>query len=990
VADAVELLIRAKTLTAEASKAAAADIQKLGASSAEVNVRLRAVKDAGVAADRALSEAFGEPQRRRAEAVAAAIQSVGGVTRLTDGEAKRHLSTLDAWVQKSQHLGTEVSADMLKTRNALASVAQPTSRAAGLFGDLGTQVKATALGFLSAQAIVASVRAGMRALTEFVSGSVEAYAQQEAATKKLVAALTAQGTATPALISQYQALASQFQKTTVYGDELLMEMQSLLAEIGNVAPRNMGKALTAATDLASGLGIDLKTATMLVGKAFAGETGTLKRYGIVIDEAKLKAEGMPAVLDAIQSRFGGQAAADIDTYAGKVKQLANAWGDVKEAVGKAIVEDELLKQALRAIAGQMDDLNAAAAQSQPTITEWWARLSGGPHVALAIRYIQIVQRAISETNAGVRDLRSKVATPVGFEGSAGPQARDESAIIERELAHFDARIKRLKETKAEAERAAEAIDKYVRALAKGEGLPGIGLGLSGAIGMKFDVPDIAKQLEVMSQGMKAGGALRSLPGIEIPITLPKNINEQIARQLTQAEFGQKLAGSVMAAIQGGGNVLDAAGGTIGTSVMSGLAKRLTTVKDGAKAALSGWLGGAASAVLPMVGSLLGPLAGAVSEKLIGMFDRNKGRDAVKEFAESMGGFESLHARLGTLGPVVGEKLWKGLTHGVGRNNPQQAKSAIDAITAALGQADAKNAAFNATLGGMLGKIQSLGGGLSESLRGYLDSLRQGKGLTQENLDLLASLSSGGVANWQQIEEAVGRYGGEISKLGGTFQEARLHDSWQQIIDDMDLFQRGGVSAGDALDLTKAKVQELVQQSMAFGTEIPENVKGWIQTLITSGQLLDANGQKISDINSLKFGESLQTTIASLTAAIRELVAQFNAVPAAIGRIPSTIDIDVRARKSGDGWDEPQTGDIQSHADGAFVRRDHVARIHEGEFVGSPDFMAGVMADAMAARGGGGRGGGEMTVRIPVILDGRQVTEVVARRLGAFVNSYGVS
>lgn len=156
---------------------------------------------------------------------------------------------------------------------------------------------------------------------------------QEDALVRVNTALQAQGTFTPALAAQYAELASQFQRTTVFGDELVSEMQALLVQVGNVMPNQMEAALSAATNLASGLRIDLRTATMLVGKAFEGETGTLKRYGIVIDEAKLKAGGATAVLEAINEKFGGQAQAQAETYSGRLQQLGNQYGEVKEQAG---------------------------------------------------------------------------------------------------------------------------------------------------------------------------------------------------------------------------------------------------------------------------------------------------------------------------------------------------------------------------------------------------------------------------------------------------------------------------------------------------------------------------------------------------------------------------------------------------------------------------------------------------------------------------------
>lgn len=79
-----------------------------------------------------------------------------------------------------------------------------------------------------------------------------------------------------------------------------------------------------------------------------------------------------------------------------------------------------------------------------------------------------------------------------------------------------------------------------------------------------------------------------------------------------------------------------------------------------------------------VGQALGSLVGNIGA----LFDRNKGRDLVTAFAGEHGGFDALHKELNTLGQD-GERLWIMLTQGVGRNNPDQARDAIDEVTAAL-------------------------------------------------------------------------------------------------------------------------------------------------------------------------------------------------------------------------------------------------------------------------------------------------------------------
>lgn len=390
--------------------------------------------------------------------------------------------------------------------------------------------------------------------------------------------------------------------------------------------------------------------------------------------------------------------------------------------------------------------------------------------------------------------------------------------------------------------------------------------------------------------------------------------------------------TLASALTGGGGVagaMKAIGSTVGTE--------FGTRAFGPKGFLKG-IGDAIPGIGPAIGSLLGPALGA----LVNLFG-SAGRDAVKAFSKKLTGSDdlnALHAELTKkLGPAA-EQFWILLSQGTGRGNAAQAAANIKIVEDAIAAADKKAADFNAAIHGMLSDVQTLGSGLPDSLRSYLSALEQGGRLTQDNLDLVHQLAGQGAVDWHAIEAAVSRYGGEISKLGGSFQDARLHDSWQQVIDDMALFEKGGISAGDALQLTKGKIQELVQQSAAFGTEIPANMKPWIQHLIDAGDLLDASGEKITSLDKLTFGETLQTSLEKLTDAIQLLVDQFNKIPGAIAAIPRNVDIDVNVRKRDGSTDV----DIPSYGAGGFVSSPHMAIVGD-----SPEYIVPTSSIGALAR-----------------------------------------
>lgn len=156
-----------------------------------------------------------------------------------------------------------------------------------------------------------------------------------------------------------------------------------------------------------------------------------------------------------------------------------------------------------------------------------------------------------------------------------------------------------------------------------------------------------------------------------------------------------------------------AGIYISTGLSAAFQSALTNTFDDLAGLLSGAIRGAASigdalkefstnvakdffgtmlSFIPGIGPALSALAGPLVDgfkKLWGHFFGTAGRDAVKDFAGSFGGFDALHATLNDLG-AEGEQLWIRLTQGVGRNNPREAQAAIDAIADALARQKTKH------------------------------------------------------------------------------------------------------------------------------------------------------------------------------------------------------------------------------------------------------------------------------------------------------------
>ncbi len=312
---------------------------------------------------------FGSGAIRQAHEFATAVDKVGGAAALTEAQQKRVNDIVTKALEKYQLLGEKAPQALKDLADATKKVEQPTSSLSNWMTSLGKEIGTVAAGFISAQAVIGTVRGGFDLILDTVKDSVKAYADAEAAQTKLTAALRQHGISTPEVIADYNNLATSFQQTTVFSDDLITKMEALLTQVGGVMPSKMKDALKASTDLAAGLGIDLESATTLVAKAAAGHTETLGRYGITVSDAALKTQGFDAVLEAVNRQFGGQAASQIETYAGKVEQLKNSWNNVEEAIGKFIVTDPIVARALSGIIEKAAALDQQATQSSHGVAD---------------------------------------------------------------------------------------------------------------------------------------------------------------------------------------------------------------------------------------------------------------------------------------------------------------------------------------------------------------------------------------------------------------------------------------------------------------------------------------------------------------------------------------------------------------------------------------------------------------------------------------------
>jgi hypothetical protein len=115
-------------------------------------------------------------------------------------------------------------------------------------------------------------------------------------------------------------------------DELIKSEQTRLIQMG-LNGKQVLKATPLILDFAKATGIDLLTATKLVGKATNGNAGALSRYGIAVDKAKFKTDPFAATMDALNKKFGGTTKALSGSLNVRLDAFKQALGDIREEAG---------------------------------------------------------------------------------------------------------------------------------------------------------------------------------------------------------------------------------------------------------------------------------------------------------------------------------------------------------------------------------------------------------------------------------------------------------------------------------------------------------------------------------------------------------------------------------------------------------------------------------------------------------------------------------
>jgi len=170
------------------------------------------------------------------------------------------------------------------------------------------------------------------AAPQFLAETARAAMEEEAQIKRLSAALAANVRGWDGNIAAVEEQIDANKRLAFSDDEMRDGLTKLVTATGSVS--KAFSAMRVAMDLARLKNISLEDASATLVKAFAGQMRGLKDLGIELKSTATDAE----ILAAVEAKAAGQADAFAASHEGMAKRVGDAWQDMQEDIGAALLQ----------------------------------------------------------------------------------------------------------------------------------------------------------------------------------------------------------------------------------------------------------------------------------------------------------------------------------------------------------------------------------------------------------------------------------------------------------------------------------------------------------------------------------------------------------------------------------------------------------------------------------------------------------------------------
>lgn len=836
-----------------------------------------------------MGESFaGETIIRRAADAVTAIKDMGGVSALTQGEMQRLGVQLGEASQKMERLGITVPSAMKSMQAEIKAATDPSmlERFDGALGKIGLS-----LGMVTAGALVAFAKGAVEA-ADNVGDVAEKTGLSTDAVQRFQQAFGQSGIALEDIAKSASKLSMKLAKGDDSTETAVKALGLSLYDLRNKTPEEAFKTVATALAGVDDQGRKTAIATELLGKGMGAAAGAFNETNIAamatadvlggesIDAASRLSDAQKHLTHSLQN-------AVVDGIAPLLPALAQ----LMDWTGQlAHVISAVLKYSIDGLVLSFQVLREYATSSLASLLEGIQKLPfadkipGAEKLAGAIAWLKDDSKSASDTIAKLLnpalDASAKgqetLSKRVGEynEKSKERQSDDEETTtqIERLTKSLHAQIEAYEKTK-------QAIDKVAAT----------------PEWFKLQKASLVETEPVMSRTIAQTGeivkkqqewAAANLQVIPTMHGIGKAAEEVVSHVSKLGDAWSKAGATIVGALQGGGNPLKALGASLGSAFGEDLGAM-------AAKAIGGKLGSAIGSAMGPLGAMAGQLLGAGMTKAMGWIKGLFSDPMKKEIAAANAEIDKLKAKLLEHGDSVDslEEKFNALGLSIREAWSKGGKEGLAAMQDAVKVFNERLAESKTHLADLEGQLT----GQRDKLAGLIgDADRMGYKFNEAGQ--LVGI------NFKVLSDTAKQFGIDVAALGPAFQQAQLSEQAQRVIDGFTLLDKAGVDTGTILVGMKDEISKIVNDSLKFGTTIPANMQPWIKELMRTGQLTDENGNKITDLSRIKFGQPVKTEYEKITDAIHtvldamsDLIGQISNLTASIAAATASRTMTVTAQ-----------------------------------------------------------------------------------------------
>lgn len=215
--------------------------------------------------------------------------------------------------------------------------------------------------------------------------------------------------------------------------------------------------------------------------------------------------------------------------------------------------------------------------------------------------------------------------------------------------------------------------------------------------------------------------------------------------------------------------------------------------------------------------------------------------------------------------------------------------------------------------------------------GSMDKLRQMASLVGIEIDSafksrdpkwLAQVLTDVHERTQKLNAAMEEYGFTWEDLPVKARQSQMIELAETLLEKTDLLKGAGIDHSEILRRQEKDYAELIRTAVRTETELPAAMRAPIEKLREMGLLLNDNGEEMEELGKVTFAKTMTEGFQDVTKELKNIAGLLmgqlpQALDGVFRGIPRRIDIEVHARRTGDGLpgDESSASDGPGHASG---------------------------------------------------------------------------